>query len=420
MEPLYPLEDSLSADMMCLRLALLNRELHAVRDWMEPNPDKALHVLVKNNIGLKPFPTSAGSKFFENLFLPDAFCVKCLREADVDLFGTTNMTELAGFVTTRNPLMGYSYIGGFPINPWGEDEVPGGSSTGSAIAVRAGFCDAALGTETRGSVMYPALACGVYGFKPSRGSISRSGIIPLSSILDTPGILARNLATIRELFGIMAQKDHDDAVCARFYDCHQAQPAAEVKRAMRLGVLHTKDNILKTRSVAERINRAGLETKMIELPITDFAYKKISSLDFLDSMTAFIKDHRDQLKLKNAEDLIEAYRNDEEASMFGMDRLEDALTFPHEPHGVLEASAWRQILAARDTIRATLQENDCDYLVTPEFVDWWSISGAPSIALPLSACECGLRGLMIGGTFGRDADLLNTAETLDAGLKAAQ
>lgn len=420
MQSVYSFEDPLSADTMSVRKKALNPVLHAVRDWVEPDPGKALHVLVKNNIGVSGFCTSAGSKFFEKLLLPDAFCTKLLREADVDLFGTTNMTELAGFVTTRNPLKGYSYIGGFPINPWGEDEVPGGSSTGSAIAVRAGFCDAALGTETRGSVMYPALACGVYGFKPSRGSISRSGIIPLSSILDTPGILARNLATIRELFGIMAQKDPDDAVCARFYDCHQVQPAAEVKRAIRLGILHSHDNVLKAQSIAGRIKQAGFDCRLIDQPATDFAYKKISSLDFLDSMTAFMKEHTDQLKLKNAEALIEAYRNDEEASMFGMDRLEDALTFPHEPHGVLEASAWRQILAARDTIRATLQENDCDYLVTPEFVDWWSISGAPSIALPLSACECGLRGLMIGGTFGRDADLLNTAETLDAGLKAAQ
>lgn len=419
MQFVYPFEAPLSVDTMSSRIKHLNPVLRAIRDWIEPDPGKALHVLVKNNIGVKNFRTSAGSKLFVNLWMYEAFCVRFLRHAGVDLFGTTNMTELAGFVTTQNPLMGYSYIGGFPRNPCDIAAVPGGSSTGSAIAVRAGFCDAALGTETRGSVMYPALACSVYGFKPSRGSISRSGIIPLSSMLDTPGILARNLKTIRELFSIMTVEDPTDVLCARFYDCHQAQPASEIKQPLRLGILNTKDNASKAQSVAKHIQRAGFKCTMIDLPATDFAYKKISSMDFLDSMTEFLGKYCDQLAMISAEELIEAYGNDEDCFRYGMDRLDDALSFPREPHGVLEAFAWRQILAARDTIRATLQENDCDYLVTPEFVDWWSISGAPSIVLPLaeSDSERGLRGFMIGGTFGRDADLLNAAELLDGRLK---
>ena len=119
------------------------------------------------------------------------------------------MTELANFVTTARPNSGYSQLGGFPVNPWG-DCLPGGSSAGSAVAVAAGLCDAALGTETKGSLMVPSLANGVWAYKPTRGLISRSGIVPISRHFDTPGVLARDLTTAVSVAAAMRGEDPED------------------------------------------------------------------------------------------------------------------------------------------------------------------------------------------------------------------
>lgn len=111
----YPLDRPLSPSLMRQRITEFNPVLRAVREWQPPSEMELVpHVLVKNNIGLRGFKTSAGSKFFENLYLDDAFIVRRLKSCHVDVFGTTNMTELAGFVTTEKPNLGYSFIGGFP------------------------------------------------------------------------------------------------------------------------------------------------------------------------------------------------------------------------------------------------------------------------------------------------------------------
>jgi aspartyl-tRNA(Asn)/glutamyl-tRNA(Gln) amidotransferase subunit A len=95
---------------------------------------------------------------------------------------------------------------GAPWNPWRRDlhHAPGGSSSGSAVAVAAGLCDVALGTDTGGSVRIPAAACGVVGLKPGRGLVSRRGVHPLSPSLDTVGALARYVATAARTVAVMA------------------------------------------------------------------------------------------------------------------------------------------------------------------------------------------------------------------------
>ncbi len=114
LEESFSLQRTFTTYEISQRIKEFNSELRAIRDYREPDPSKKLHVLVKNNIGLEDFATSAGSKFFKELKLKDAFCVHLLKEEGADVFGTTNMTELAGFVTTAHPNRGYSYIGRFP------------------------------------------------------------------------------------------------------------------------------------------------------------------------------------------------------------------------------------------------------------------------------------------------------------------
>ena len=161
---------------------------------------------VKDNIAVKDMTATAGSKILEGYIPPyEATAVSRLRTAGAIFIGKTNLdefgmgasTEQSGFHPTKNP--------------HDTSRVPGGSSGGSAAAVAAGFCTAALGTDTGGSVRQPAAFCGVVGMRPTYGLVSRSGLIALASSMDTIGPLARTVADARAILSVMSGHDHADA-----------------------------------------------------------------------------------------------------------------------------------------------------------------------------------------------------------------
>lgn len=413
----YPLHTPLDVEIMEKRIVDLNPKLRAIRDWRTLDRGKSLHVLVKNNIGLEGFSTSAGSKFFKDLKTKDAFCVSQLKLHGVDVFGTSHMTELAGFVTTQNPNCGYSFLGGFPVNPCNISLPPGGSSTGSAIAVRAGFCDAALGTETRGSVIKPALACGVFAFKPSRGKISREGIVPLSNFLDSLGFFARNFQTLQLLLSMMCVVDKNDPLTLDLYS-RQPKPSKQKKesRHQTIGILLPKNEKLpkqKLLTIENYLKIRGWHVVPILVETVDFCYKEISSLDFLHSMTNFIKRHQSQLTFRSAFELIELYRLHEDSHPYGMDRLEDALKFTPLSATALNNLVKNNISKAKCVIDKLCLDNECDFLCSPSIIDYWSISGAPSAVIPLDVTDKNSEvNLMIGTRYGEDQALINLIESL--------
>jgi aspartyl-tRNA(Asn)/glutamyl-tRNA(Gln) amidotransferase subunit A len=130
--------------------------------------------------------TTAGSKFFaDHIPEEDAFVVEKLKQAGAILMGKTNTHEVALGVTGNNPHYGTAR------NPWDTTRIPGGSSSGSAIAVATGMALGALGTDTGGSIRIPASLCGIVGFKPTHGRVSLRGVFPLSWNLDHVGPLTR-------------------------------------------------------------------------------------------------------------------------------------------------------------------------------------------------------------------------------------
>jgi Asp-tRNA(Asn)/Glu-tRNA(Gln) amidotransferase A subunit family amidase len=137
---------------------------------------------IKDIIHTRGIPTRMGSPIFDG-FVPheSAACVELLQQAGAYVQGKTVTTEFA----TREP--------GPTTNPWNASCTPGGSSSGSAAAVASWFTAAALGTQTRGSLIRPAAYCGVVGFKPTLGVVSTKGVHPLSGVLDHVGILARDV-----------------------------------------------------------------------------------------------------------------------------------------------------------------------------------------------------------------------------------
>jgi amidase len=329
------------------------------------------------------------------------------------------MTELAGFVTTAVLSRGYSYLGGFPVNPSDPEKSPGGSSNGSAIAVKAGMCDAGLGTETRGSVMIPALACGVYAFKPTRGCISRRGIIPLSSLLDAPGVLARSPEALEAVLAALCRADPRD--CAPLTGPERETPSAVKLKRHRIGLLETEgtpdapERLLRAEDLLKRL---GFETVRIPAENRDFAYKKIASEDFLLSMDRFLAPLRAQLGFGSASELIALYRRDPAARPYGFDRLTDAEGFPRVTEDELRKFAAPRAEDAADTVLTLLSKYRCGFLASVSFIDYWSLSGAPSAVLPIGADGAELN-LMTGAAPGEDRALLALIKEISGRLKAS-
>src|SRR6266568_3511220 len=189
------------------RIEQLNHTLHAVismnpgapseaaacdeaRGSHPPGPLAGIPVLVKDNIAARGMPATAGSPALAEAEQDEAFLVRRLREAGAVILGKANLSEWANFRSTLGT-SGWSTLGGQAANPHALDRNPSGSSSGSAVAVAAGLAPVAVGTETDGSILCPASACGIVGIKPTMGLVSRAGIVPISAAQDTAGPLAR-------------------------------------------------------------------------------------------------------------------------------------------------------------------------------------------------------------------------------------
>lgn len=145
---------------------------------------RGVPIAVKDLFNTAGLRTTIGSKFFvEHIPNEDAFVVEKLKYAGATIMGKTNTHEIALGVTGDNPHFGTAR------NPWNSDRIPGGSSSGSAIAVATGMALGALGTDTGGSIRIPASLCGIVGFKPTYGRVSTRGVFPLSWNLDHVGPL---------------------------------------------------------------------------------------------------------------------------------------------------------------------------------------------------------------------------------------
>ena len=174
-------------------------------------PLHGIPIVLKDNIETADqLTTTAGSLALEgHMAAQDAFLVQRLRAAGALILAKANLSEWANFRSTRS-VSGWSSRGGQTRNPYALDRTPCGSSSGSAVAVAANLCAAAVGTETDGSIICPAQANGVVGIKPTLGLISRSGVIPISHSQDTAGPLARSVADAALLLGAMTGVDPAD------------------------------------------------------------------------------------------------------------------------------------------------------------------------------------------------------------------
>ena len=227
-------------------------------------------VAIKANVAVRDWPWHAGiGAYRDRRAEADAAVVAHLREAGAVFLGLTNMHEGAYGAVTDNPHYGRTH------NPWNFDLTAGGSSGGSAAAVAAGLCAAAVGTDTLGSVRIPSGFCGVFGHKPTPGLAPTDGITPMAWTLDQAGAHARSADDAARLFAGLCTADPE--LAADIAEPADSQALAEVFRGAPLGVL-TAPGVELSPPAAEALARteanaraAGLAVEPVRLEGVDLA-----------------------------------------------------------------------------------------------------------------------------------------------------
>jgi aspartyl-tRNA(Asn)/glutamyl-tRNA(Gln) amidotransferase subunit A len=394
-------QDALAAQQPPMNTAPLS---HALR---------GIPIAVKDLFNTAGILTTIGSKFFAN-HIPDedAFVVEKLKQAGALINGKTNTHEIALGLTGNNPHYGTAR------NPWNPERIPGGSSSGSAIAVATGMALGALGTDTGGSIRVPAALCGIVGFKPTRGRVSTRGVFPLSWNLDHVGPLTKCVKDAAIMLQIISIFDAIDPSSIKMltgdYLGHLVDDMAGRKVAFGSGefIETSEPEVLNAvRETAKVFESMGCKIQKVNVDWMRDAALANKTMTQSDGAAV----HRDRLK--------------EHPEMFGEDirrRLEDGA----------KTTSTEYILARRAQAevqkRCELFFESTDYLIIPtspiaaptieghdaveqagrltRFTAPFNLAGLPAISIPCGFTKEGLPiGLQIISRAWGDAKVLNAA-----------
>jgi aspartyl-tRNA(Asn)/glutamyl-tRNA(Gln) amidotransferase subunit A len=227
---------------------------------------RGLPFAVKDNIAVRKFKLTCGSKLLEDFVSPyTATAVQKLLDRGAVPVGKTNLDEFGMGSSTENSAFGMTY------NPWDLERVPGGSSGGSAAAVAAGVVPFALGSDTGGSVRQPAAFCGVYGLKPTYGSVSRFGLVAYASSLEVIGVIARDISMIRRVFSVMRGQDPQDHSSVPYQEAPQSAEGRYTVGVPDLGSISLRAEVQSSwEKTLDTLKSLDFELKRIELPTLEY------------------------------------------------------------------------------------------------------------------------------------------------------
>lgn len=404
-------------------------------------PLHGVPVLIKDNVATADrMHTTAGSLALVGVPVPrDAFIVARLREAGAILIGKTNLSEWANFRSTRSS-SGWSSRGGLTRNPHALDRSCSGSSSGTAAAIAANLAVAGIGTETNGSIVSPASRCGIVGFKPTVGRVSRHGVIPIAASQDTAGPMTRCVADAAALLDVIAGHDARDvstesapATSAAF-----AGLRADGLAGVRFGVVRSlpprHGGVIELFDAALDVLRACGATLVEDVDMPARAPHAEAELEvLLHEFKAGIADYLREFAagsgLQTLADLIAFNEAHAQRVMphFGQELFERA-----QARGGLDSAAYRAahaqaIGSARTSIDTALQTHRLDALVAPSGGLAWrvdlingdamtggcpvpaAVAGYPHVTVPMGAVSGLPAGLSLVGARWSDAAVLRYA-----------
>lgn len=317
-----------------------------------------LPILLKDNINTLGMPTTAGAYALkDNNKTDDAFIVKKLKENGALILGKANLSEWAYYFCSGCPV-GYSAIGGQTLNPYGRKVFEtGGSSSGSGVTVAANFAIAAVGTETSGSILSPSSQNSVVGLKPTIGLLSRTGIVPISSTLDTPGPMTKNVIDNAIFLSALLGEDINDLATSgnnKLINYFEGLESASLK-GKRLGVIKQLLNDSIYNITIEKLKNAGAEIIEFEPPQVGLnGFLTLLNIDMKNDLPLYLKNYADKtIQVSSVEDVVKLNLQDSlKRAPYGQQLFE----------GILKDSTTNE---AFEVVKQNLHNNGVEFLNTP-------------------------------------------------------
>ncbi len=395
---------------------------------------------IKDNILVKDQKCTATSKILENYTaLYDATVIKKLKDQGAVILGKTNLDEFAMGGSTENSALGVTK------NPNDLERVPGGSSGGSAAAVASDQALYALGTDTGGSIRQPASFCGVVGFKPTYGAVSRYGLIAFASSLDQAGPLAKNVEDAKIIFETISGKDPSDATSVGYI----FQESKIDLKGLKIGIpkeYFTEgldpevEKIIK--NAIEKAKEKGAEIIGISLPTTEYAlacYYIIAPSEASANLARY--DGMRYGLSENAENLLDVYLKSR-GKGFGTEVKRRIMIGTYSLSSGYYDAYYKKALQVRDLIKSDFKKafENVDVILGPTvpfpafkigektedplsmyLADIYTVAvnlaGLPALSMPCGKIGKLPVGLHIIGNYFKDHELLGVAAQLENMLK---
>ncbi len=409
-------------------------------------PLEGIFIGMKDNLLISGTETTSASKILAGyLSTYTGTAVQKLFDAGAIMVGKTNMDEFAMGSSTENSAYGATK------NPRDLDCVPGGSSGGSAAAVAAGLCHAALGSDTGGSIRQPASLCGCVGFKPSYGSVSRNGLMAMASSLDVIGPLANSVSDARVIYNAIRGADPKDATSHALKGSKKIGAPGSLK-GVRIGMpkeyflpgmdAGVEGRILK--GIA-RLKELGAEVADISLPTAEYGlatYYVIMPAEASTNLSRFDGVRYAASQMKGAPSLVEGYAKSRSA--FGPEVQRRIIVGTYVLSAGYYDAYYRQAEKARGLIIKDFNEawRQVDIIVSPTSptVAWGigekvndplsmylsdiftinaNLVGIPSISVPCGESDSMPVGIQFAAARDEDLFLLDVAEAFESSLKLA-
>ncbi|MCM4159782.1 amidase [Antarcticibacterium flavum] len=370
-----------------------NRDRDLQEGRQEKHPAFGIPVLLKDNINTSDMATTAGAVALTENRTEDAFIVERLRENGALILGKANLSEWAYFFCGDCP-SGYSAIGGQTLNPYGRKILDtGGSSSGSAVAVAANFAPAAIGSETSGSILSPSSQNSLVGLKPTIGVLSRGGIVPISSTLDTPGPITKSVIDNAIIFSAMTGKDSKDPASMLnknneidFY----SGISGNTLKGKRLGAMKNLMEDSLYVAAVEDLRKAGAEVIIYEpeeVQLPNFI--RLLNLDMKKDLPDYLETYGGEVEVRSVEDVM-AYN------------LEDTLA--RAPYGqalfqgiMADTATPEEFAAIKDTLRRNgrrffdvpMKEHNLDAILSINnyHAGFAAVAHYPAITVPMGYGE---------------------------------
>lgn len=391
-DPKYNSVFTINPDALFIAQALDKERANGqVRSLMHGIP-----VLLKDNINTgDKQPTTAGANILKNhIAKKDAFITKTLRKQGAVILGKTNLTELACF-KSFNTVNGFSSLGGYVLCPWNIKEDPSGSSTGSAVSVALQLTPVSIGTETGGSIMSPSMKNGVVGLKPTIGFVSRRGIVPISSTLDTAGPMGRTVSDVAVLLSAIRANDEQDTVTLTKKDEQIDYTKFLVKNAvqkMRIGIdKQGYDNLSPLRQKAfdttcHILEQAGcIIVDNLDIMQTKRIYH-VMKYEFKTLLNYYFKAEKLDLTLQDV--VTYNQEHEKENLKYGQEVLLDVL---HNTSGRMNEQEYIDALKERDVATKKLdsifKEHQIDLIYFATYTSLGPHCGFPTLSLPIGLDE---------------------------------